>query len=110
MFVINYQIILWIVIFISWILISITIFYILFSYVIKTPKYLETEEAIKQVNDELQAEKERKERIQNRTITKTTSINSLESKLKKLKELKNQDLITEEEYKEKKAELLDNSI
>ena len=109
MFVINYQIILWVVIFVSWALISITIFYILFSYVVKTPKYLETEEAIKQVNDELQAEKERKERIQNRTI-KTTSINSLESKLKRLKELKNQDLITEEEYKEKKAELLDSSI
>ena len=50
----------------------------------------------------------RKERIQNRVQTK--SISTLQNKLKELKELKDSGLITEEEYKDKKAELLDSSF
>ena len=80
----------------------------LFSYVIKTPIYLETPEAIKQYKEEIEAEKSRKERIQNRTQIK--NISTLQNKLKELKELKNSGLITEEEYKDKKAELLDSSF
>ena len=78
----------------------------LFSYVIKTPNYLETEEAIKQVNEELELEKAKKERLQNKIQTRSN--NNLEDKLKRLKELKDQNLITEEEYKNKKLDLLDS--
>ena len=77
----------------------------LFSYVIKTPNYLETEEAIKQVNEELELEKAKKEQIKNRSQVKST--NNIENKLKKLKELRDQNLITEEEYTNKKLDLLD---
>lgn len=80
----------------------------LFSYVIKTPNYLETEEAIKQINEELELEKAKKERLQNKNQLRSN--NSLEDKLKRLKELKDQNLITEEEYKNKKLDLLDNSF
>ena len=80
----------------------------LFSYVIKTPNYLETEEAIKQINEELELEKAKKERLQNKNQLRSN--NSLEDKLKRLKELKDQNLITEEEYKNKKLDLLDSSF
>ena len=43
----------------------------LYSYVIKSPDYLETPEAIEQYNNELQAERERKERIQSKFQTKS---------------------------------------
>ena len=108
MFIKNYGLLLWLILLFSWGLIALTIFYMLYSYVIKSPDYLETPEAIEQYNNELQAEKERKERIQSKFQTK--SINTLESKLKRLKDLKDQKLITEEEYREKKADLLDNSF
>lgn len=108
MFIKNYELLLWLILLFSWGLIALTIFYMLYSYVIKSPDYLETPEAIEQYNNELQAEKERKERIQSKFQTK--SINTLESKLKRLKDLKDQKLITEEEYREKKADLLDNSF
>ena len=97
--------IVWVIISISWTLIILTIFYMLFSYVIKTPNYLETEEAIKQVNEELELEKAKKEQIKNRSQVKST--NNIENKLKKLKELRDQNLITEEEYTNKKLDLLD---
>lgn len=108
MFVSSITVLLWCIIIVSWVLIVITIFYMLFSYVIKTPTYLETPEAIKQYKEEIEAEKARKERIQNRTQIK--NISTLQNKLKELKELKDSGLITEEEYKDKKAELLDSSF
>ena len=98
----------WIIIFISWTLIILTIFYMLFSYVIETPNYLETEEAIKQITEELELEKARKERLQNKSQLRSN--NNLEDKLKRLKELKDQNLITEEEYKNKKLDLLNSSF
>ena len=63
MFVSSIIVLLWCIIIVSWVLIVVTIFYMLFSYVIKTPIYLETPEAVKQYQEEIEAEKARKERI-----------------------------------------------
>lgn len=79
----------------------------LYSYVIKTPNYLETEEAIQLKQEEIEETKLRKERLRNKVETKTTTGTGLQDKLKKLKELRDNQLITEEEYQDKKAELLE---
>jgi hypothetical protein len=77
----------------------------LFSYVIKTPTYLETEEAINIYNEEIEEERVRREKIQNKNNPNTSF--RLQEKLKKLKDLRDNNLITEEEYNQKKAQLLD---
>lgn len=74
----------------------------LFSYVIKTPKYLETETLIKEIEEE-QKEQERLKESKNNTNQSFR----LQEKLKKLKELKDQNLITEKEYTYKRNQLLD---
>lgn len=79
----------------------------LYSYVIKTPNYLETEEAIQLKQEEIEETKLRKERLRNKVEVKTTTGTGLQDKLKKLKELRDNQLITEEEYQDKKAELLE---
>lgn len=94
---------LWSIIAISWALIILTIFYMVFSYVIKTPTYLETEEAVKIYNDEIEEKRIEKERSQ---LKNNNTSFRLQEKLKKLKDLKDQNLITEEEYTNKKSELL----
>lgn len=94
--------ILWTIVAFSWALIILTIFYILYSYIIKTPRYLETEEALEQRKEELEELKFKKERLNNRN-------NSLDykDKLKKLQELKDENLISESEYISKKNEIID---
>lgn len=77
----------------------------LYSYVIKVPKYLETEECIKQYNEELAEKKAKQEQLNNKIHIKSQS--SIQDKLKNLKELKDQQLITDEEYADKKAQLLE---
>lgn len=104
MFIANNSLV-WIIISISWALISLTIFYMLYSYVIKVPKYLETEECIKQYNEELAEKKAKQEQLNNKIHIKSQS--SIQDKLKNLKELKDQQLITDEEYADKKAQLLE---
>lgn len=79
----------------------------LYSYVIKTPKYLETEEAIQLKQEEIEETKLRKERLRNKVEVKTSTGTGLQDKLRKLKELRDNQLITEEEYQDKKAELLE---
>lgn len=79
----------------------------LYSYVIKTPKYLETEEAIQLKQEEIEEIKLRKEKLRNKIEVKSTTGSGLQDKLKKLKELRDNQLITEEEYQDKKAELLE---
>lgn len=79
----------------------------LYSYVIKTPNYLETEEAIQLKQEEIEETKLRKERLRNKVEVKTTTGTGLQDKLRKLKELRDNQLITEEEYQDKKAELLE---
>lgn len=79
----------------------------LYSYVIKSPKYLETEEAIQLKQEEIEETKLRKERLRNKVEVKTTTGTGLQDKLRKLKELRDNQLITEEEYQDKKAELLE---
>lgn len=108
MFIANNSLV-WIIISISWALISLTIFYMLYSYVIKVPNYLETEEAIKQYEEEIAQRKARQERLENRKQFKVSDT-SIQDKLKKLKELRSADLITEEEYLDKKADILNSSF
>lgn len=79
----------------------------LYSYVIKTPNYLETEEAIQLKQEEIEETKLRKEKLRNKIEVKSTIGSGLQDKLKKLKELRDNQLITEEEYQDKKAELLE---
>lgn len=99
--------IIWTIVGFSWGLIVLTIFYMLYSYVIKSPKYLETEEAIQLKQEEIEEIKLRKEKLRNKIEVKSTTGSGLQDKLKKLKELRDNQLITEEEYQDKKAELLE---
>lgn len=93
----------WIIIINSWLIIAETIFYILFSYIIKTPNYLETKTAI-----DIKKEEQLKEKFINRD--KSNKKVSIEEKLKHLKELKENNLITEEDYQKMKETLLDENI
>lgn len=90
----------WAIVAVGWALIALTVFYILYSYVIKTPDYLRTEEAVKEVEEQI--EKQNKENNKNLNASFR-----LQEKLKKLKDLKDQGLITDEEYTNKKNQLLD---
>lgn len=102
----NLNVIAWLTVSFGWALIAINIVGVLISYVIKSPQYLETERAKKIVEEEIQKVELHKTQISSAKI----STNSVESKLKKLKELKDQKLISEEEYKNKKKDLLDSSF
>lgn len=99
---ISSQVLLWVIISITWALIVLTIFYMLYSYVIKKPNYLETEEAIRELEEQIEEEQAKKDKNQ-----KVTSSFRLQDKLRKLKELKDNNLITEEEYNQKKNQLLE---
>ena len=96
------QVLLWIIISIAWALIVLTIFYMLYSYVIRKPKYLETEEALQELREEIEEKQAKKEKDQ-----KLSSSFRLQEKLRKLKDLKDNNLITEEEYNQKKNQLLE---
>lgn len=100
--------ILWSIVAFSWALIILTIFYILYSYIIKTPKYLETEEAIQQKQEEIDQIKVRKEKLLERksSSNNVSTTYTYKDKLKKLKELRDDNLISEEEYLDKKSEIL----
>ena len=87
-------------------MIILTIFYILYSYIIKTPKYLETEEAIQQKQEEIDQIKVRKEKLLERKSSSNNVSTTYKDKLKKLKELRDDNLISEEEYLDKKSEIL----
>lgn len=98
--------ILWSIVAFSWALIILTIFYILYSYIIKTPKYLETEEAIQQKQEEIDQIRVRKEKLLERKSSSNNVSTTYKDKLKKLKELRDDNLISEEEYLDKKSEIL----
>lgn len=96
------QALLWIIISIAWALIVLTIFYMLYSYIIRKPNYLETEEALQELREEIEEKQAKKEKDQ-----KLSSSFRLQEKLRKLKDLKDNNLITEEEYNQKKNQLLE---
>ena len=98
--------ILWSIVAFSWALIILTIFYILYSYIIKTPNYLETEEAIQLKQEEIDQIKLRKEKFVERKSSSNNTSTTYKDKLKKLKELRDDNLISEEEYLDKKSEIL----
>lgn len=74
----------------------------LYSYVIKEPEYLQTQRAL----DILEEEKQ--EELKLNKIGKPTSTNRVQEKLRKLKELKDNDLISVEDYENKKKQILEN--
>ena len=78
----------------------------LFSYVIKRPDYLITEAAVEIVNKEKEDIRIKEER----DLLKSSPYKStrIQEKLVKLKELKDLNLISEKEYEQKKAQLLEN--
>ena len=71
----------------------------LYSYVIKQPNYLETQEAVDILNKEKQELKAKKEENKSSDV---------QEKLVKLKELRDLNLISESDYEHKKAQLLEN--
>lgn len=76
----------------------------LFSYVIKTPTYLETVEAFKII------EKEEMDAKFSAEKGKKMAMTTAQGKLKKLKELRDNDLISEQDYEEMKKEILSHMI
>lgn len=80
----------WFIIFLGWCLIITNIFNNLFSYVIKVPTYLEYEGMEQEIED---GKSERKE--------------TLKRKLEELKDLRDNKLISDEEYKEKRRTMID---
>lgn len=97
----------WLTVSFGWALIIVNIVGVLISYVIKSPQYLETDKAKQIIEQETEENAARKERLSTQIKFSNTSV---ESKLKKLKELKDQKLISDEEYRNKKKELLDSSF
>lgn len=92
----------WVIIGIAWAIICLNIFYMLFSYVIRKPNYLETERAIEIYNEEQEAKN-----VKQNKIYKSLTV---EDKLLKLKQLYENDLITITEYKNKKDKLLNDNL
>ena len=97
--------IIWAIVGISWGLIVLTIFYMLYSYIIKAPNYLETEEAIQEKQEELEEKRLRKEKLNQKTVH--TKDSDYKSRLVELKNLRDAELITEEEYISKKKEIIE---
>lgn len=97
MFVSNLSLIAWLTVSFSWALIAINIVGVLFSYVIKAPNYLETEQAKRMLEDD-----SLKKTVKGKEVTATTN----EARLKKLKELKDQELISAEDYENAKQNIL----
>ena len=96
----------------GWTVIVTTIFYSLYSYVIREPEYLETEKAIAILKKEEERREFRQAKLDGRIETKKTTLTSdlVKEKLKRLKELKDANLISQEDYEEKKAEIIDSII
>ena len=82
-----------------------TIFYMLYSYIIKAPNYLETEEAIQEKQEELEEKRLRKEKLNQKTIYAKDS--DYKNRLVELKNLRDAELITQEEYINKKKEIIE---
>lgn len=98
------EIVAWIFMAFSCLIIALDIFYILFSYVFRNPTYLETEKAI----EKLKREEEEKEVRRKNQFMSTT--NSTKDKLDNLIQLKLAGYITEREYNARKKEILDKDL
>ena len=105
--------------FIAWLSMSFswlaTIFYLIFlihTYAISNPTYLETEQAMKILEKEQEDQKLEEEALRTKILTKATSAQDLakkvpiNEKLKKLREVHNLGLISDSEYERKKESLL----
>lgn len=111
MFLTLTNILIWLIISFSWLIVVCTIYYDLLTYNIKTPNYLETAEAIKILKEEESDRKARKKAMNAKYSAKQSTQSdalTIKEKLKKLKELKENNLISDEDYEEKKSELLNN--
>ena len=102
----------WVFVTLGWTVIVTTIFYSLYSYVIREPEYLETEKAIAILKKEEERREFRQAKLDGRIETNKTTLTSdlVKEKLKRLKELKDANLISQEDYEEKKAEIIDSII
>lgn len=110
MLITKIKVIAWIIISIGWLLIMFTLFYMIFSYTIKVPNYLQTDKAV-EIYEEEQEEIQREQEIEAAKLNKKLGIKvnrefTIKEKLKKLKDLKDCELISEKEYEKKKAEVL----
>lgn len=104
----NLDVIIWLIVAFGWTLICANIFYMLYSYVCMTPSYLETEEAIEIRNEELEDIKRQREKDLYATVSKNASTKqaAIQDKLKKLKDLKDLGLISDDDYENKKSDIL----
>lgn len=93
-----------------------TIFYILFSYIYKDPKYLVTDEAVEMLEKEQIERQQRLARFGgglaqpvSNSVQEKKGV-TVEEKLEKLKNLKDKNFITEEEYEKRKKQILDSEL
>lgn len=104
-FITGLTVIAWLTISFGWVIIILTTFYMLYSYVLRTPKYLETEKARDIRQKELARQEARRNRSNSLEYMSTKS--DIKNKLAHLKELKDNNLISEDEYLAKKSEILE---
>lgn len=111
--------ILWGFVIVSWLLIITYITYLLMTYIFKKPTYLETEKAFELAKTEARQKSERLARANAmmgggyvpHTAEKTeTKKDDLETKLKKLDDLLAKNILTKEEYDEKRKQIIKESL
>lgn len=103
----------------NYILSILTIFYVLYSYVFKEPKFLITEKAQMLLDQEYEQRIQRLNRIQSRitqsnipneTLKQPVKEDSIEDKLMKLASLKEKGFITQEEFDKRKNDILNEEL
>ena len=100
----------------NYVLGALTIIYILYSYIFKSPDFLITEEGKRLLLKEQEERQQRLNRFNNRfggesqTTAQAPQKEGLEEKLQKLQNLKDKNFITEEEFEKRKQHLLDEEL
>lgn len=97
----------WVFVSVSWVLICLTIFQTLYSYVFRDPDYLETSKAIALKEKADQEYENRQRRLDS---SYGVSESRIEEKLNKLKELADEGFITKQEFAKRRKELLDREL
>lgn len=112
--------ILWLFVVLGWAMIITYIIFLLYSYIFKSPKYLETPEAIKLLEKDIATKNNRLARVSamvnGGTVEAThekvqaKASDDLETKLKKLDDLLAKKVLTKEEYDEKRKQIIKESL
>ncbi|MDD4815533.1 MAG: SHOCT domain-containing protein [Clostridia bacterium] len=110
--------ILWLFVVFGWAMIITYIVFLLYSYIFNSPKYLETPEAIQLLEKDVATKNSRLARVnamvsggavETQKVQSKTS-DDLETKLKKLDNLLAKNILTKEEYDEKRKQIIKESL